>query len=84
MKNHGMDWIGRWLAASAIAVCAGCARLKVEPVEVNVQPIHVTVDVNVKVQKVDRALDDFFSDISGPTTDQAPAGAEKNAKEKQP
>ena len=29
-------------------------------VSVQVKPIHVTVDVNVKV---DRALDDFFGDI---------------------
>lgn len=27
---------------------------------VQVEPIHITVDVNIKV---DRALDDFFSDI---------------------
>ena len=32
--------------------------VKTQPIEV--KPIHVTVDVNVKV---DRALDDFFSDL---------------------
>lgn len=36
----------------------GCLSVKTEPIEV--KPIHVTVDVNVKV---DRALDDFFSDL---------------------
>jgi PBP1b-binding outer membrane lipoprotein LpoB len=45
---------------------AGCTQHKVEtkshvevaPVEV--KPIHITIDINIKV---DRALDDFFSDI---------------------
>ncbi len=36
----------------------GCLNVKTQPIEV--KPIHVTVDVNVKV---DRALDDFFSDL---------------------
>lgn len=52
-----------WLAATAVlfaAFLAGCNTthtVKVEPVEVNVKPIHVTVDINVKV---DKQLDDFF------------------------
>ena len=36
----------------------GCLSVKTEPIEV--KPIHVTVDVNVKV---DKALDDFFGDL---------------------
>lgn len=36
----------------------GCLSLKTEPIEV--KPIHITVDVNVKV---DKALDDFFGDL---------------------
>lgn len=36
----------------------GCVSLKTEPIEV--KPIHITVDVNVKV---DKALDDFFGDL---------------------
>ena len=40
-----------------LATClGGCVSVK--PIEV--KPIHVTVDVNVKV---DRALDDFFGDL---------------------
>jgi len=34
------------------------SQVEVAPVEV--KPIHITIDVNIKV---DRALDDFFSDI---------------------
>jgi hypothetical protein len=49
-----------------LIMMAGCTQHKVEtksqvevaPVEV--KPIHITIDVNIKV---DRALDDFFSDI---------------------
>ncbi|MDP3070940.1 MAG: hypothetical protein Q8N18_11660 [Opitutaceae bacterium] len=36
----------------------GCLSVKTQPIEV--KPIHITVDVNVKV---DKALDDFFGDI---------------------
>lgn len=41
---------------------AGCIKLttenEIKPIEV--KPIHITVDVNVKI---DRALDDFFGDL---------------------
>ena len=51
--------------------CSTSHRVEVAPVEV--KPIHITIDVNVKV---DRALDDFFSDI-----DDVPAAPEAtNAK----
>jgi len=45
------------LLAAALAL-AGCATVTVAPIEV--KPIHITVDVNVKI---DRALDDFFGDL---------------------
>ena len=38
--------------------CSTKHSIEVAPVEV--KPIHITIDVNVKI---DRALDDFFSDI---------------------
>jgi hypothetical protein len=41
----------------------GCLSIKTEPIEV--KPIHITVDVNVKV---DKALDDFFGDIDKKST----------------
>ena len=41
-----------------ILLLGGCLNVKTEPIEV--KPIHITVDVNVKV---DRALDDFFGDL---------------------
>ena len=46
--------------------------VQVAPVEI--KPIHITIDVNIRV---DRAMDDFFSDIDDETeeeTGQAPAG----------
>jgi hypothetical protein len=45
------------LVPAALAL-AGCATVTVAPIEV--KPIHITVDVNVKI---DRALDDFFGDL---------------------
>ena len=49
-------------AAGTAAMSAGCFQVKTEseikPIEV--KPIHITVDINVKV---DRALEDFFGDL---------------------
>lgn len=44
--------------ASVPLLLSGCLNIKTEPIEV--KPIHITVDVNVKVEK---ALDDFFGDL---------------------
>ncbi|MGD8471515.1 MAG: hypothetical protein PVF78_07790 [Desulfobacterales bacterium] len=48
------------LAAWSVLTAAGCTQHKVEVAPVEVKPIHITIDVNVKV---DRALDNFFEDI---------------------
>jgi len=48
------------LAGLAFLSANGCTQHKVEVAPVEIKPIHITIDVNVKV---DRALDDFFSDI---------------------
>lgn len=46
------------LAAYIMLGPAACATVKVEPLEV--KPIHIVMDVNVKI---DKELADFFSDI---------------------
>ncbi len=54
------------LVALAFALLMpGCTRhnVQVEPVEI--KPIHITIDVNIKV---DRALDDFFGDLDKAAT----------------
>jgi hypothetical protein len=51
------------LLPAALLALGGCATVKVEPIEV--KPIHITVDVNVKV---DKALDDFFGDLDKKST----------------
>ena len=49
------------LAGIAFLAATGCnTQHKVEVAPVEVKPIHITIDVNVKV---DKALDDFFSDV---------------------
>ena len=45
-------------ALFGLSACATRHEVEVKPVEI--KPIHITIDVNVKV---DRALDDFFGDI---------------------
>ena len=49
------------LGAITFLIAYGCStQHKVEMAPVEVKPIHITIDVNVKV---DKALDDFFSDV---------------------
>jgi len=47
-------------AALLLVVLQGCTQHKVEVAPVEIKPIHITIDVNVKV---DKALDDFFGDV---------------------
>ncbi len=52
-----------WILISGMALCLalGCStRHEVAMAPVEIKPIHITIDVNVKV---DRALDNFFDDI---------------------
>ncbi len=52
---------GIMLLGLAGALTPGCStRHEVTMAPVEVKPIHITIDVNVKV---DRALDNFFDDI---------------------
>ena len=48
------------LAVFLFLVSPSCTQHKVEVAPVEVKPIHITIDVNVKV---DKALDDFFGDV---------------------
>lgn len=49
------------LGAALIAILQACnSRHEVQVAPVEVKPIHITIDVNVRVE---RALEDFFSDI---------------------
>jgi len=58
-------------AAAVALLGAGCIRTTHE-----IKPIHITMDINLKV---DRALDDFFSDVdeapAAPTAPAAPVEA---------
>ena len=47
-------------ATLTFLISYGCTQHKVEVAPVEVKPIHITIDVNVKV---DKALDDFFGDV---------------------
>jgi Skp family chaperone for outer membrane proteins len=67
------------LKSAAVLLCVvfifstqACTQHKVEVAPVEVKPIHITIDVNIKV---DKALDDFFGDIDEDeeTADETPA-----------
>lgn len=54
------------LSAAVLVFAAACTH------KVQVEPIHITVDINIKV---DKALDDFFSDLDAPAATPVPAPA---------
>ena len=58
--THPMN---RLTVAALLLTLTGCLNVKTAPIEV--KPIHITVDVNVKV---DKALDDFFGDLDKKST----------------
>ena len=58
MKNKRIWLFCLAWAALMLPACSTSHEIQVAPVEI--KPIHITIDVNVKV---DRALDDFFDDI---------------------
>jgi hypothetical protein len=50
-------------ALSLLCIITGCTQHRVDTthkVELEVKPMHITIDVNLKV---DKELDDFFGDI---------------------
>ena len=68
------------LKSAAVLLCAvfifstqACTQHKVEVAPVEIKPIHITIDVNIKV---DKALDDFFGDIDDAqdVADETPSG----------
>ncbi len=69
-SNDPMTTLPRCLLpACALALLlplAGCSRHEVELKPVEIKPIHITIDINLKV---DRALDDFFSEIDQAQSD---------------
>lgn len=46
--------------AFALFACQTQHKVEVQTAPLEVKPIHITIDVNIKV---DRALDDFFGDL---------------------
>jgi hypothetical protein len=53
----------KWLLLAAVLLTgtsAACTQHRVEVAPVEVKPIHITIDVNVKI---DREIDDYFGDL---------------------
>jgi len=48
------------LALLLLITSVGCLKVKTEPVVVEIKPIHITIDVNLRI---DRELEDFFGDL---------------------
>ena len=56
--KHPISYITHFTLAIATALAAGCIQVKTES---EIKPIHITMDVNLKV---DKALDKAFADES--------------------
>ncbi len=52
--------------SAALFLLTACTQHQVEVKPVEIKPIHITIDINVKV---DRALEDFFGDIDSLATE---------------
>jgi hypothetical protein len=64
-RTSGVLTITLAAAASAALSSGGCARVKVDPIEV--KTIHIVHDVNIRV---DKQLDEFFAFQEQPATTQ--------------
>ena len=76
LKRHVLPLI----AAGGLLAGPGCLRIRSDPMEVKpveIKPIHITLDINVKV---DRELDSFFSDIDAKAKVTKPADSAGNSK----
>ena len=58
--------LGTLLLLYCTVSVTACTRHEVEVKPVEVKPIHITIDINVRV---DRALDDFFGDLDKKQTE---------------
>lgn len=56
--TRNLFFIAVFLILFVFSGCQTSHQVEVKPVEI--KPIHITIDVNVRVEK---ALDDFFDDI---------------------
>ncbi len=54
------------LLSAGLVSSSACTQHEVEIKPVEIKPIHITIDINVKV---DRALDDFFGDLDKKQTE---------------
>ena len=56
--TRNLFFIGLFLILFIFSGCQSSHQVEVKPVEI--KPIHITIDVNIRVEK---ALDDFFDDL---------------------
>ena len=57
---HKWQLLSAVTALAVVLAMAACTRHRVEVAPVEVKPIHITIDVNVKI---DRELDSYLDDI---------------------
>ncbi len=71
--------IFRYLPLSALACIlvlsfSACTRHEVDVKPVEIKPIHITIDINVKI---DKELDDFFGDLDEVQTSESGSEPQK-------
>ncbi len=63
---------------SILLMGTACTRSVVDIKPVEIKPIHITIDINLKV---DKALDDYFDDIDNMQTKSQPSAKRQNSKQ---
>lgn len=64
-----MQFFNKYLALPILLILTvgpACTKHEIDVKPVEIKPIHITIDINVKV---DKALDDFFGDLDEIKTD---------------
>lgn len=64
-----MQFFNKYLALPVLLILIfgpACTKHEIDVKPVEIKPIHITIDINVKV---DKALDDFFGDLDEIETD---------------
>lgn len=58
--NYIKNGLAYSLIMTSILIFSACTKHEIDVKPVEIKPIHITIDINIKV---DKALDDFFGDL---------------------
>lgn len=48
---------------AALTLFSGCTRHEIQVKPVEIKPIHLTIDINLRIERAEKDLEDFFGDL---------------------